>query len=50
MYCECKSNKDVPWNNYYLVAMGFHALYVWMGVNFVLAVIVWHFYPETKGK
>ncbi|KAI7848587.1 general substrate transporter [Circinella umbellata] len=30
-------------------AMGFYALYVWMGVNFVLAVIVWRFYPETKG-
>ncbi|KAI7846717.1 general substrate transporter [Circinella umbellata] len=29
---------------------GFYALYVWMGVNFVLAVIVWRFYPETKGR
>ncbi|KAI8141344.1 sugar transporter [Fennellomyces sp. T-0311] len=30
-------------------AMGFYAFYVWMGVNFVLAIIVWFFYPETKG-
>ncbi|KAI9252953.1 MFS sugar transporter-like protein [Phascolomyces articulosus] len=31
------------------LAMGFYAFYVWMGVNFVLAFLVWWFYPETKG-
>ena len=29
--------------------MGFYSFYVWMGCNFVLAIIVWLFYPETKG-
>ncbi|KAI9495271.1 sugar transporter [Zychaea mexicana] len=29
--------------------MDFYAFYVWMGVNFVLAFLVWRFYPETKG-
>ncbi|ORY93328.1 general substrate transporter [Syncephalastrum racemosum] len=31
------------------VAMGFYSFYVWMGVNFVLVIIVYFFYPETKG-
>ncbi|KAI9311858.1 general substrate transporter [Dichotomocladium elegans] len=30
-------------------AMGFKALYVWMACDFGLAIIVYFFYPETKG-
>lgn len=29
--------------------MGFYSFYVWMGVNFVLVILVFFFYPETKG-
>ncbi|KAI7874547.1 putative MFS sugar transporter [Lichtheimia hyalospora FSU 10163] len=30
-------------------SMGFYSFYVWMGCDFVLAALVWFFYPETKG-
>lgn len=30
-------------------AMSFYSFYVWMGVNIVLVVLIWFFYPETKG-
>lgn len=29
--------------------MEFYSFYVWMSVNIVLAVLVYFFYPETKG-
>ncbi|KAL0088643.1 sugar transporter [Phycomyces blakesleeanus] len=29
--------------------MGFYSFYVWMGVNLLLVVLIFLFYPETKG-